>query len=305
MTMKIDEKKEPEVIEVSDSEFELMFAKESGVEPEATDTSAAKETVEETVEEKVEEKAEETAEETKAEEKAEEKVEEKAEEKVEEKAPTAEEIAAEQKKRQDAEAEKTRLAEEKKQKDDALAARATLAEDEKALLAETQKDFPDVAKVMEIQQRIADAKWEQRFEAFQKDLNDKLSPAMQAVNAVAGDAFEKAVYGKHPDTQEILPDVEAWVDKQPAFLKAAYNNVLDNGTAAETIELLDIFKTATGKVEAKEDPAEVARKEKEAEEKERKLASQEGVRSRQAPAKELAPTDFEGAFEKEAAKAVA
>jgi hypothetical protein len=319
------EKKEPEVSEVGDSEFELMFGKASEEDADLTDLSKDEKTPEELEAEKKEAEAaeadEKTPEELEAEKVAKEAAEadEKTPEELEAEKKAAEEAEAAQKER-DTKAEEKRVADEaaaKEAKDEAdkqakeqaedREKRATLAEDEKAVEAEMAKDFPDVKKVMDIQQRISDAKWEQRFVDFREGLIKDLTPTVQTVNAVAGDAFERAVYGKHPDTQELLPEVEAWVDKQPAFLKSAYNNVLDAGTAAETIELLDAFKGATGRNEedtSEADAKAAAEKKKADEERERKLESQEGIRGRQDAKTDTAPSTFEDAFNTEASKAM-
>lgn len=326
------EKKEPEVNEVGDSEFELMFGKASEEDVDLTDLSKDEKTPEELEAEKKaadeaaaakadkktpeEIEAEKVAEEAaKADEKTPEEIE--AEKKAEEASALKAErdLAAKVQKEADEkvakEAREKQAAEDKEQAED-REKRATITADEEAVNAEMAKDFPDVKKVMDIQQRISDAKWEQRFVDFQAGLVKQLNPTIQTVNAVATDSFERAVYGKHPDTQELLPEVEAWVDKQPAFLKAAYNNVLDKGTATETIELLDIFKGATGRNEQEgksaEDIAAEAKaaedKKKADEERERKLASQEGIRGRQDAKTDTAPSTFEDAFNAEASKAM-
>jgi len=315
------EKKEPVVDEVSDSEFELMFGKASEEGADLTDLSKDEKTPEELeAEKKVAEEATKTPEELEAEKVAAEaaKVVEKTPEELE-----AEKKAATDKEAADAKVEEKRVADkavadEAKVKKDAEAKevadertkRATLAEDEQTLEAEVKKDFPDVAKLMATQQRIMDAKNEIRMAEFQDNLIKQLGPTIQTVNAVATDSWERQVFDKHPDTMTLLPDVEAWVGKQPSFLRAGYNAVLDKGTPAETIELMDTFKAATGLNEqdgkSAEDTAAEAKaaedKKQADEERERKLRSQEGVRGRQDAKTDTAPSTFEDAFNLESSK---
>lgn len=315
--------------EVDDNEFELMFGKasEEGAvsfalsQPDDTKTpeeleaekKAAKEAEGKTPEElEAEKKAaeEKTPEELEAEKKTTEaadalKVEQDAATKVQQDADaaTAAATAKEVKEKADAEAEKVTADRDK---------RATLSKDEKAVEAEMAKDFPDVKKVMDIQYRIMQAENEKRMVEFQDNLIKELGPTIKTVQAVATDSFERAVYGKHPDTQELLPEVETWVAKQPTFLRAAYNKVLDKGTATETIELMDTFKSATGRTEeAKLAADKVATADAAAEKKatedaarEKKLASQEGIRGRQDTKKDEAPSSFEEAFNKQSSREV-
>lgn len=322
---KIEGKKEPIVAEIEDSEFELMFAEAGTEDPDLSKLEKTPEELEAEKKAAEEEAAKKVADEGKTPEEleAEKKVAEEAEAaKKAEEAKTPEELAAEKKAIEDADAAKVASdakAEEKRVADAKVATeaqakrdeeakvakddrdkRATLADDEKELEAAVGKDFPDVKKVMEIQQRIMEAKNEIRMTEFQDNLIKQLAPTMQTVQAVATDSWERAVFDKHPDTVELLPEVEKWVLTQPKIVQASYNTVLDKGTPAETIELMDTFKASTGR---NEDPAKVAEEkaaaDKLAEEeaaKEKKLKSQEGVRGRSAPKKETEPTDFEGAF---------
>jgi small-conductance mechanosensitive channel len=312
------EKKEPVVDDVSDDEFELMFGKASEEGAGQTDLSKSEKTPEELEAEK--KAAEEVA---KVDEKTDDKPEDVA--KVDEKTPEeleAEKKVAAEKVVTDTKAEEKRVADkavadEAKVKKDAAdkevaderTKRATLAEDEKALEAEVGKDFPDVAKLMATQQRIMDAKNEIRMAEFQDNLIKQLGPTIQTVNAVATDSWERQVFDKHPDTMTLLPDVEAWVETQPSFLRAGYNAVLDKGTPAETIELMDTFKAATGITAPGKTAEEVAAetkvaedKKKADEEREKKLLSQEGVRGRQDAKTDTAPSTFEDAFNLESSK---
>jgi hypothetical protein len=310
--------------EVEDNEFELMFGKASEEDADLTDLSKPDDTKtpeELEAEKKAAEEAEgKTPEELEAEKKADEKTPEEleAEKKATEEADALKverDVAA--KVQQDADAATAKAAKDAadakaKEITDDRDKRATLADDEEALIAEAAKDFPDAAKVRVIQERITDAKWEKKFADFQENLIKELQPTVKTVQAVAIDSWERQVFDKHSDTVELLPEVEKWVAQQPKFLQAGYNSVLDKGTAAETIELMDTFKSATGRTEEsaaaakKADEEKVAADKKAAEdaEKEKKLASQEGIRGRQDSKTDTAPSTFEDAFKEEAGKDV-
>ena len=286
-------KDEPVSQEVGNDEFELMFLQESGGEPEA-----------------VAEPLETTAE-----------VPEVEEPKVEEPEPKVEELKVEVPKVEDPEPKvvepKLKVVEPKVEDPAAVAAReaqdaknaertkrAQLAEDEQALMAEVKKDFPDIARVQDIQQRIIEARVEaaldERFAAMEK----RYAPALDTAQVVAKNEFERKVLKTHEDAFAILPEVEKWIETQPTILKNAYNAVLDNGTAADAVELLTLFKDAAGRSKVEDDPAKLEAARKVEEERERKLASQEGVKGRQTTKKDSAPETFDGAFE-QASKALA
>ena len=56
-----------------------------------------------------------------------------------------------------------------------------------------------------------------------------------------------AIYTAHPDADSVIESTEweSWVEKQPSYYKNAINQVLNNGTSGEVIELLNNFKAAT------------------------------------------------------------
>jgi hypothetical protein len=91
--------------------------------------------------------------------------------------------------------------------------------------------------------------------------------------------------------------VTEWVEKQPGFLQATFKKVLDSGSAAEVVDLLNVFKREAA-------PAAPPSETQKDTEKEDRLAAQEGVTGRRSSRQAtIDPNDFEGAFEKFAASA--
>lgn len=239
--------------------------------------------------------------------------------------------AADEKARADAEAarvaeaaklEAAKEAEAKKAQEDA----AKVVEAEKAKAAEmvataekevqekidaVAKDFPETAealvKLREMEKQLrqsalaeASAVFEAKLEALKKEL----APVISTTQRVAKSEHEKAITDKHADAFDLLDEAEKWVATQPKILQAGYNRVLDSGSAAEVVEFFDIFKEATGRNKAPGDDAAKQAEAADEAERQRKLASQEGVRGRQTTKKDtLDPDDFDGAFEKFAASA--
>lgn len=178
-----------------------------------------------------------------------------------------------------------------------------LTEDEAAMIAEVAKDFPEVKKALEAQERILTARFNQvmdeKFAAIQKDLE----PVRANVATTAKTAYEAEILKGHADALDLLPDVEKWIETLPAVQKRAYNYVLDNPVPpAEVVELFTLFKEATGRSgvdgasKATEKAAALAEKARVDAEKAKKLDSMGGVRGRQAPRKDTEPKGFDEAF---------
>jgi hypothetical protein len=214
-----------------------------------------------------------------------------------------------------------RLAQETKAKEDAAAkaeadrlqvealAREALTPEEQAALKEVEANFPDTASALKAVERIAFTKAENAFNAKLKAIEEKFeqkfsqisqdfAPAIATAKVVAQNTHQAEILKGHADAFEIVPKVEEWVNAQPDFLKSAYNAVLDKGSASQIVELFNIFKKETngsvkGPPSSTPTPEETAQKAA----KEKKLQSQEGVRSRQAAQKGgIDEDDFESAF---------
>ena len=189
---------------------------------------------------------------------------------------------------------------------EAATARENLSEDETKLLSEVATDFPEVLKAIEARERVLVAKMENQFAAKLAELTSqfdtKITPALTTAQSYATNQFMASVLQKHADAVTLLPDVEKWVAGQPAIVRRSYDAVLDGGTVAETVELLDIFKKATQvSTPSEPTPEEVAAQQ----DKEKRLKAQEGVKGRHTSGGRAAvdPDDFDGAFDKFAATA--
>lgn len=77
-------------------------------------------------------------------------------------------------------------------------------------------------------------------------LAQAMQPLQQREQLSAQQAHENAIYAAHADADEIADSAEfkQWVDAQPAFARAAVANVLQNGSAAEIVEVFSTFKGA-------------------------------------------------------------
>lgn len=80
----------------------------------------------------------------------------------------------------------------------------------------------------------------------------ELKPLKEREAKEAADGHYGAIYAKHPDANEIVQSAEfdAWIKSLPSFQRGAVAAVLDpekGGTAAEVIEVFDVFKAQTGK----------------------------------------------------------
>ena len=91
---------------------------------------------------------------------------------------------------------------------------------------------------------------EQRASALvDAKLNAALAPLREREAQSAVNAHQQAIYGAHPDADEVYESSEfkAWMGSQPSYARAAIEYTLANGTAQQVVEVFSTFKGATGK----------------------------------------------------------
>lgn len=83
-----------------------------------------------------------------------------------------------------------------------------------------------------------------RVAALEAQLAKVVAPLQQAQAKDAEAEARQTILSKHPDAISIAESAElqAWVSSKPAFARAAYAQVIESGSPAEVIELLDAFK---------------------------------------------------------------
>ena len=91
---------------------------------------------------------------------------------------------------------------------------------------------------------------EQRASALvDAKLNAALAPLREREAQSAVSAHQQAIYGAHPDADEVFESAEfkRWMGDQPAFARAGIEYALTNGEAKDVIDVFSTFKAATGK----------------------------------------------------------
>lgn len=79
-------------------------------------------------------------------------------------------------------------------------------------------------------------------------VQEALSPLAKQSEEKAVESHYNAIYTAHPDADSVAEsqELQNWIDSQPSFLRNAYSDVFNQGTATQIIEMLDQFKQATG-----------------------------------------------------------
>lgn len=118
-----------------------------------------------------------------------------------------------------------------------------LGQEEVAALQEFQKEWPDVAKAVELQQRVlAHQVIDYVFKEFAKEITPRLS---QLEDLAERDHFED-IYTYVPDYDDVRDRVIQWVQQQPPVAQRAYAPVVQQGTPDQIAWLVDEWRMKTG-----------------------------------------------------------
>lgn len=158
-----------------------------------------------------------------------------------------------------------------------------------------KKDWPEHAAREERLKRELEA-LKTTFTETLEALQGQISPLAQTVQMTAQERHLQTITTAHPDALDIVPKVEEWIGTQPKIYQGEMKRIIEGGSAAEVVELLNLYKGATAPPEqpakAKTDPAKEARLKR----------MESPTTARTAVTAEADPDDFDSAFEAEAKK---
>ena len=158
-----------------------------------------------------------------------------------------------------------------------------------------KKDWPEHAAREERLKRELEA-LKNTFTETLEAIQGQISPLAQTVQMTAQERHLQIITTAHPDALDIVPKVEEWIGTQPKIYQGEMKRIIEGGSAAEVVELLNLYKGATAPPEqpakAKTDPAKEARLKR----------MESPTTARTAVTAEADPDDFDSAFEAEAKK---
>lgn len=109
-------------------------------------------------------------------------------------------------------------------------------------------DFSEEAIAKGVEKMVASktAAIEAKFEA---KFNAAFAPLQAKQVETATDGHFSLIEAAHPDVESVIPSEQfgKWIDTQPSFVRDGFRAVVEQGTSAQVIEMLDAYKSATGK----------------------------------------------------------
>ena len=115
--------------------------------------------------------------------------------------------------------------------------------DEEEFLSTYEKEWPEVARAEALRRR---AEYRELTTFIFKEVADFLRPHLGDLQAVAARTHLSELEQRVPDYDDVRDKVITWVGEQPKYLQAAYQHVIQQGTADEVADLISRWRAATG-----------------------------------------------------------
>lgn len=122
-----------------------------------------------------------------------------------------------------------------------------LSDDDKKVLGDYDKEWGEVSKAEGIRRR---AEMQVLQAQTFRELEKVLAPIVQTLQKSQVTSHFATIRSAHADFDSVLPNVQAWVAKQPTLYRPALERVLNQGTATEVVELVGAYKQAVGQTGA-------------------------------------------------------
>lgn len=180
-----------------------------------------------------------------------------------------------------------------------------LSDTEKAAMTELESEWPELNAGLEVKLKVIKNEIAAQIRNELANFQKTLAPALSTVGKIEADTFRSQLLSAHADTDTIFPQVEAWVNTQPERIKAAYNDIIDTGTAQEVSALFTMYKQVAGVTTPMSAQPPVTAKKPvvvpPSAEKTKRLDQLSAVRTeRTGVSAEIDPNDFDSAFERAA-----
>ena len=167
--------------------------------------------------------------------------------------------------------------------------------DEAKFLTEFTTEWPDVARALDIRQRVLS---NQIVAHIFTEVAKSLGPRLQMLEGLVDNQHANDLHTIIPDYDDVRDKVLAWVGVQPSYLKAAYERVTTEGTVDEVKDLIDRYRRDTGVAEKPSTSVAPAKTVTELSGTAKKAAAALAPvgSKRTAAVSATAPEDFDGAF---------
>lgn len=120
--------------------------------------------------------------------------------------------------------------------------------EEQGVLAEYEKNWPDVSKAESLKRK---SEYHDIMRYVFNEVAAFVQPLFDQQKAITNNLHINELKAAVPDyTPETEDEVNNWIDSQPDYLQGAYKQVMQSGTSEQVADLIGRYRSATGKAPA-------------------------------------------------------
>jgi hypothetical protein len=119
-----------------------------------------------------------------------------------------------------------------------------------AIIKELEDELPTVGKAMRALLNKATAARPASTDEIDRVVRERVAPIEETYRKAEADRHFSTIRAAHPDFDQITAkdsELFSWVEKQPSYLRAGMTSVLNEGNAADVVDLLTRFKQETNR----------------------------------------------------------
>ena len=170
--------------------------------------------------------------------------------------------------------------------------------EERAFLDEYENEWSDVSKAEALKRRV---EYNALMEYVFNEVAAVLRPMTQDLQALSQDRQKAQYRAAVPEYDTLQDSLVAWAESQPAYLREAYQHVIQNGNPEDVADLVERYKKETEPGNVVESPKQKATELPTSAKKAAQALAPVSSKRSSVVAAEPDKNDFEGAFDKFAA----
>ena len=119
-------------------------------------------------------------------------------------------------------------------------------------------------KVRNQSKKVTQSALQSEIGKVRQEMRQSIEPLTQQQQESQARQHTQTILQAHPDAFDLVQrgEIQAWVEDQPRYLQPAYQQMVEQGSAEDVVDMLDTFKQSRGKAPQRKAPSQAVRSRK-------------------------------------------
>jgi len=119
-------------------------------------------------------------------------------------------------------------------------------------------------KVRNQSKKVTQNALESEIDKVRQEMRQSIEPLTQQQQEAQARQHTQTILQAHPDAFDLVQrgEIQAWVEDQPRYLQPAYQQMVEQGSAEDVVDMLNTFKQSRGKAPQRKAPSQAVRSRK-------------------------------------------